>query len=181
MFKSVHVSVVVLVSMVLSGCATAPRYETIRRDHPPATREGQACVQRCEQVLASCQADCRAVWKACTARVEPMVDPQFAKALKAYAGELQRYNLELNRYQMDMWMDWNFRHGGGWYSPWPGGPWYDYGWAPVPPGNPPTRDAVRDRLYQAQCKDDCGCQGKYDACFTDCGGRIELETRQLGK
>jgi hypothetical protein len=165
------VRVAVLVAL-LAGCTT-PRYETVRHYEPPAGAAGQACV-------AGCRADCQAAWQACTARVEPQVEGRFVHDLDAYAADLRRYRRDLDQLQWDLWLGWGRGYGGLWYSSWPYHPWPPYAMAPLPPGDPPSRESVRAQLYQVQCRDDCGCQTKYDACYTGCGGTLRLETRPLG-
>jgi hypothetical protein len=178
MLKILHFSGLVVVASILAACAT-PRYESIRSYQPPAGQAGQACIQGCNQVFTSCQSTCKAAWQACTARVDPQVDAHFAQALNDYAAQLRRYRSELDLYQMDLWGGWGQPYG-MWYSPWPYRP-YSYYPAPFPPGYPPSREAVQAQLYQAQCKDDCGCLNQYDACYTGCGGSLKVETRRIDK
>lgn len=162
--------------VMVGGCAT-PRYETTYRYEPPASVESLACLKGCEATLNTCRTDCQTAWQACTERVEPLVDEQYAKALKEYADDLRYYSRMLERYQWDVWMDWDFAYRGLWYSPWPYRPWPGYAHLPIAPGDPPTKEAVRDHLRKGQCKDDCACQPKYDTCFQGCGGKVVTETR----
>ena len=176
MFSSIRILAPAAVATFLAGCAT-PRYETTFRYEPPASAEAQACIKGCEAALNTCRTDCQATWQACTERVEPQVDEHYAKALKEYADDLRYYSRVLEHYQWDVWMDWNFGYRGVWYSPWPYRPWPSYTPVPIAPGDPPSKEAVRDSLRKSQCKDDCGCQPKYDACFQGCGGKVVTETR----
>jgi hypothetical protein len=167
-----------IVAATLVGCAT-PRYETIRHYEPPASPAGQACVADCERAQAGCRADCQVAWQACAARVEPKVEARYVQALNDYAEELRRYRRDLDLFEWRLWMGWGRGHGGLWYSPWSAYPWPDYVTAPMPPGGPPTRDTARAFLNKAECKDDCGCQPRYDACYISCGGGVRLEQRRL--
>lgn len=169
------------VGVVLAGCAT-PRYETITHHIPPSGSEGLACLKGCEDRMTACRSDCEVAWQGCTARLEPQVDDAYARALKDYAAELRLYSHELNQAQWNLWLGWGHysddSYRGLWYSPWPYHGWPGY-WYPSspPPGDPPSRDEVRTSLQKAHCKDDCGCQSAYDACFQGCGGRLLQETR----
>lgn len=176
MFRFLFLLALAALVSALTACAT-PRYEATSRYEPPVGAEGLACIRSCEATLSACRSDCQAAWQACTARVEPQVEEGYARALKAYADELRRYRLALDRYAWDMWLGWGHGYGGLGYSPWSYYPWPGYFPAPAPPPQPPTRETVRANLHQAQCQDDCGCQAKYDACYQGCGGRVVSETR----
>ena len=178
MAKIMHLIGGAVVASALAGCAT-PRYETIRHYQAPETPAGQACIQRCEQVRASCKSTCQVAWQACTARVESQVEDRYAQALKDYASDLARYRRALDLYQMDLWMNWRRPYGGLWYEPWPYQPWHSFAFAPTPPDAPPSRESVRQSLYKAECKDDCACEVNYDTCFTGCGGTLRIEQRRL--
>ncbi|MCU0842776.1 MAG: hypothetical protein MUC79_13815 [Thiobacillaceae bacterium] len=170
----------------LQGCAS-PRYQTVYRYEPPTDPAGLACLARCEEKLAACQADCRTRYQACARETEPLVEDRYAAALQAYADELDRYRLELRQYDFGIWASWH--HGGFWYQPgpyhgWPYYGWPYYGWpgpyaysSPSPPPPRPTRESVQAQLRKEKCVDDCGCQPNYDACFLACGGRRIPETR----
>jgi len=170
MVKSIRSVVLLAIAAVLAACAT-PRYETTYRHEPPVGAEGAACAQRCEAALDTCRTDCRAAWQACTAGVEPQVDERYAQALREYAEDLRSYRRMLEQYQWDVWTDWDYGYRGMWYSP-----WRVHVPLPMPPGDPPTREAVRDGLRNSRCKDDCGCLVRYDACFEACGGKVVSET-----
>ncbi len=161
-------------ALLIQGCAT-PRYVTETRYEVPESGEGQACIATCKVTQDACRSECEAAWKACVDQVEPQVDGAYGQALEAYAHDLKDYRLSLERVHWNAWMDWGW---GGWRaSPWAPYPWPAYVPLPISPGDPPTKDAVRDGLIKTQCKDDCGCQPKYDDCFKVCGGRVVTETR----
>lgn len=173
----------VLSLVLVTGCAT-PRHETWRDYVVPADSAGQACVAACAQTRQQCTDACQAAWQACGQALEPQVDGRHAQALAAYSQALRHYRQALDQaaweqMHWDLWMGWGFRHGGLWYSPWPPGGWP--GW-PAPllvddPGDPPTRESVREAMQAEACRDDCGCGTDYDRCFQSCGGRIETRTR----
>jgi len=174
--RQITLSFICVAVMLLQGCAT-PHFETTQRYEPPSGEAGQACVLACNTALDTCQSECAVAWQACTVQVEPQVDEAYGQALQAYAQDLKDYRYMLERYQWNAWMDWDFAWHGGVYSPWHRFPWPAYAPLPVSPGDPPTKDAVRNGLLKSQCKDDCGCQPNYVACFKDCGGRVVTETR----
>lgn len=167
---------VIAAAFLMAGCAT-PRYETTYRYESPAGAEARLCIRGCETALNACRADCQTAWQACADKLEPQVEAHYAQALKTYADDLRYYRRMLEQYQWDVWMDWGFAYHGLWYSPWPYHPWPSAALLPIAPGDPPTRDAVRDGLRGSQCKDDCACQPAYDACFQACGGKVVSETR----
>jgi hypothetical protein len=176
--KHIRLLAISMISISLFGCAT-PRYETRYRYEPPASSEGVSCIKNCDGILSSCRSQCRTTWLACTAHVETQLETRYVQALKEYAGNLQHYRLELEQYELSRWMDWNQGFDGYWRSPWPYHPWSGYIPMPLSPGDPPTRESVRESLYKSQCKDDCGCQVKFDTCYTGCGGHILHDTRRL--
>lgn len=178
MFISIRLLVLAAAAACVAGCAT-PRYETVQSYESPASPEGQVCVKGCEAALDACRAECRATWQACAEGLEPQVDEGYARALKHYAEELRLYRHDLDHYQWDLWLGWGHGYSGFWYSPWPyhGWPGFYPGHYPSPPGDPPTKEAVRASLLKSQCRDDCGCQSGYDACFVGCGGKVETRTR----
>lgn len=162
----------------LAGCA-GPRYQTAYRYEPPADPAGQACVAGCEAALADCRGRCEAEWKTCAARVEPEVEDRYLETLKDYEEDLRRYYLELRRYELDVWLGWGpWWPDGHWRA---GGYWHAYPWFPpshpMPPAAQPTRDSARQALLKERCREDCGCQGEQDRCFTACGGQRIAETR----
>lgn len=165
-----------IVAVLVTGCAT-PRYETTYRYESPASVEAQACIKGCEAKLDACRTDCQAAWQACTEQLEPQVEAHYAQALKEYADDLRYYRRMLDHYQWDLWVDWDFAYRGLWYSPWPYHPWPSYAPLPMAPGDPPTKETVRNSLRKSQCQDDCGCQPRYDTCFQGCGGKVVTETR----
>ena len=180
MYKSASLLAIGVAVVALTGCAT-PRYETVHRYEPPVSEEGRACVASCEATRTQCRSDCQAAWAQCTAEVEPQVESHYAQALAEYADELRLYRMDLDRYEWELWLGWHHNYSGFWYSPWPG-PWYASPWPgyyppSAPPPGPPSREAVRAKLHKEQCRDDCGCEGQYDACFTACGGKRVTETR----
>jgi hypothetical protein len=160
----------------LAACAS-PRYQTVVHHEPPADAQGQSCVVACAQAQADCRAQCQAAWQACTARVEPQVEERYAQALRDYELELRRYHHDLSRYEWDLWLGWSHWHGGLWYSPWPYGFWPEFAYRPLPPAGVPTRESVRSALHKAACQEDCGCESRYDGCFTACGGKLVHEKR----
>ncbi len=159
----------VLVSLLI-GCAT-PAYQMYYRFEPPTSADGQRCVQGCEQALADCGTACQAEWKACTDRVEPQVEAGFVQALKDYEVDLKRYRRNLDMYEWDLRLNWGPWHSGVWDAPWPYRSWYGMNFPLYRMPEQPTRDSVRSDLRKTQCKDDCGCQVKHDACYLGCGGR----------
>lgn len=167
-----------IVLALLAGCA-APRYQTTTRYEPPPGGEGQACVTTCEASLNACRSDCRTAWQACSARIEPDVEPRYNEALRDWGAQLRRYRQELDRYEWELWVNRNSYFGNPWYQPWPH-PWplgYGYALRPPPPGAEPSREAIRTALLKQHCNDDCGCQGKYDGCYQACGGRLTAEVQ----
>jgi len=176
MYRSLRLLLMTGATLLLAACAT-PRYETVTRYEPPADAAGAACLRGCQAALDACRGDCQAAWQACAAGLEPQVDERYAQALKAYADELRLYRRELDRYEWDVWLGWGHGYSGLWYSPWSYYPWPGNIPSPVSPGDPPTKEAVRDSLRKGQCKDDCGCQPRYEACYQGCGGRVVTETR----
>lgn len=161
-----------LVALVLStGCAT-PRYQTGYRYEPPADPAAAPCLNNCETTRQDCLSRCREARQACMKTLEPEVENAYAVALERYAAELDRYRADLDRYRFNLWLGWGGDgHGAFWYDPWP--PYYMSMVTTVPP----SREAIRERLAKKKCDADCGCQARYDACFSGCGGRRVEETR----
>ena len=165
-----------VVFAALNGCAT-PRYQTTFRLVPPADPAGQACVQGCDAKRATCQADCKTRYEACTKAVAPQVEARYNEALKNYELELKRYAAALRRYELQLHFEWMHSHPYRryppyWWDPWPG-PYF-----PPPFAEPlmPTREGVRAELEKKNCQADCGCLPAYDSCFVSCGGHRVRET-----
>ncbi len=159
---------------LLAGCAS-PRYQTVYRYEAPTDTVGRACLEQCEPKLAVCQASCQHTYQACLKRIEPLADARYAEALKHYQAEWAEYRRELDRYQFQSALGWNYP-AAPWYGPWPYyypyyNPWpAPYVFPPTPPAKPSRAEAFK-QLRQAQCEGDCGCQPIYDACFLTCGGK----------
>lgn len=169
-----HALLLVVVMVGLAGCAS-PRYQTAYRYEPPLEATGRACLEKCEQKLASCQQCCTVDYQACLQRIEPQVNERYNAVLKRYQVEMEQYRWELRRYEFYLSLNRNhdFWYGGhGFYHPWPR-PYY---FPPIPPGKP-SRDEVFNQLQKEKCAMDCGCQTTYDACFLGCGGKRIPETR----
>lgn len=170
------ISLVLLAGM--AACAT-PRYQTSYRYEAPVGAEGRACVQRCDVVLAGCQAKCGADYQACIKTLEPQVEARYIQALEQYAAGLDRYRLDLQRYETQLWeyQVWlGWRHDPWWFgSRWPY-PLYGPGYIGDLPDKP-SRDQIMSHLRQEQCDRDCACLSGYDQCFLGCGGRQISETR----
>ncbi len=163
-----------IVLVVVAGCA-APRYQTTTRYQPPADDAGRVCVAVCAASQDSCRTDCRAAWQACSARIEPEVEPRHAAALRDWAASLHRYREALGRYEWELWLSRSQYYPNPWYQPWPLAP--SYVPRPAPPGAEPSREAIRAALLREKCSDDCACQGKYDGCYQACGGRLIPEVQ----
>lgn len=158
-----------LLAAGLAGCAT-PRYQTVHRLEPPADPAGLACIGKCSDQLAACQARCAEAYQACVQSMEPLFQERYAEALRQYELALDRYAAELRAYELQHWLAW--RHGGWWYDPWPGPYWYPY-----PPPRKPLREVVMNKLRKERCVEDCGCLAAHEACFLACGGRKITEER----
>lgn len=168
--------VVPLIAILISltSCAS-PRYQTLYRYEPPTDATGRACLEKCENKLASCQSSCSITFQSCSKSIEPEAEAQYSEALKRYEMELNRYRWELQRYELNQSLNWEYHSlaAGHWhYSPWPR-PYY---FPPTPPRKP-SRDDALARLRKLKCDSDCGCQPIYDACFLSCGGKKIPEVR----
>lgn len=165
-----------LLLLFLAGCAS-PRHQTVVHHEPPTGAQGQSCVAACEQARTDCRAQCQSAWQTCAARVEPQVEERYVQALRDYELELRLYQQELTRYEWNLWLGWGHHHGGLWYSAWPYGFWPEMTYRPSPPAGVPTRDQARAALQKSACLEDCGCDARYDGCFTGCGGILVHEKR----
>ena len=160
--------------IALAGCAS-PRYQSVYRYEPPADGAARGCLEKCSQKMESCQKSCTADYQACLTRIEPLVEGRYNEALKRYAGELEGYRWDLERYQLYQSLRWSdsFWYGPGFYRPWPG-PYY----TPIPIApRKPSRDEAFKQLKKEKCEVECGCQPIYDACFLGCGGKMIPEER----
>jgi hypothetical protein len=158
----------------LSGCAT-PRYETVVHREAPVGASAQACIQTCERGLEACKQACAEKYQSCLKAVEPEAEAHYRQTLDRYAQALEDYRRELAFQDVQRWTRFHWGHGRGgslWYDPFP----YPY-FAPPPVPRAPSREEDLNRLREARCGGDCGCQSPYDACFVGCGGRIVSEQR----
>ena len=159
-----------LMALLLAGCATAPRYQTMKRLVPPEGPTAQACLNRCAQGMEKCKDTCAEKHAICTRDTLPEATAHYEEEMKIYLADLRAYRWELERYRLDLLLQGGYAYpygAWGWYPPFP---------PPLPPVAP-DRDWEIKRYIQKRCDRDCGCQSEYEACFLGCGGHIETETR----
>lgn len=161
--------------LLATGCATAPRYQTVKRYVAPEGASAQACLSRCSATMDRCQQDCRARYQTCAKSVLPDAQTRYGNLLRQYDAALAQYRWELERYRMDMMFGWG--RGDPYWGPWGwGAGWYP-AFPPPPPPAAPSLDREIARLTAERCDRDCGCQSGYDSCFVGCGGTIQNETQ----
>ena len=179
---------------ILSGCS--PVYEIHNRYVPPPDEQGRQCIQGCQTQRLACMKECDAKEQQCLdeapANAEAMLQPrekQYLHSLEAYVTEKESYELKLERWksereylqgQYDLLTeqcqklpnDNNYckdkkskrfdltRHG-----------WKEPRNAPSAPQKPSYATELKHQ--QDNCKDDCGCNDRYDGCYTSCGGQVD--------
>ena len=160
---------------LMAGCATAPRYQTVKRYVPPGGASAQACLNQCSAAMERCRHDCEGRYQACAKGVLPDAQARYGELLHQYDSALARYRGELERYRMDLMLGWGW--GDPYWRPWGwGAGWYPAFPPPLPPAAP-SLDREIARLTHERCDQDCGCQSAYDSCFLGCGGVIQHETQ----
>ena len=162
---------VLAVLLGLAGCA-APRYETIVHREKPTGASAQFCLESCERGLDGCKQKCAEKYQACLKQVAPEAEEHYTQTLNRYAEALERYRRDLTSYEFQLWVNFNMGRGAYWYDPFP----FPHA---LPPSAPraPSREEDLNRLRDARCGGDCGCQPPFDTCFLACGGKISTEQR----
>lgn len=171
----VSLSAIALLLGLLGGCA-APQYQTNVSLIPPEDVAGRSCVQGCDTARGACEASCQRRYQACATALEPQVEAHYEAALKQYESDLRQYAAALRHYEMQLQFEWMrgdfYPYPYAWWHPWPWPVFSPVYREPVMP----SRDSVRARLLKSECRQDCGCQPAYEACFAGCGGQIMRET-----
>lgn len=175
MRSALHTLTLLVLTLTLTACAT-PRYQSTYHYEAPTDATGRACLEKCEQKMASCRDQCATRTQACLKDLEPLVDERYNAAMNRYGTALDYYRQELVHYELYLSMNWGYspwwRHGTWPYASF-GIPYY----FPLSPPVKPSRSTVFEQLRHERCDVDYGCQSVYDACFLACGGKKILETR----
>jgi len=183
---------VVAILFLLNGCS--PRYEIKAHYTPPTTQFGKKCIMDCKSKKSLCLSKCDTKYNRCLERAEKSAKDNLNLALKEYDRELSEYKHELERYTLEI-EKWQFRKDrlrDDYYH-------YKnicdedrYGCRrfeelrdelsrldlnrpirPTKPEKPSLENEIKK--FQKNCSRDCGCDKRYDECFTSCGGKVKYE------
>lgn len=156
--------------VLVAGCAASPRYQTVKRYVPPESAAAQVCLGKCAAAMEDCKRDCEARYRSCAKSVLPDAQARYTDLLRQHEAALAEYRWELERYRLELMLGWGYDpYWGvwGWYPPFP----------PSPPPVAPSLERETARLTRERCERDCGCESGYDGCFLACGGAIQHENQ----
>lgn len=190
-----HLLLLPLFLALIAGCSSGPRYQVQAQYLPPTGAEGRQCLGSCENQRRTCEQHCQAAYGQCLDRAARSAQQAMPALLDAYALELQRYQVENDRYIARLRThEHRLRHKEGDYHRYQAACdrgdkaacktaerladelrhlRYDEPDEPEAPARPSLAQET-ERLQQ-RCNADCGCQAGYDRCYGSCGGQVSYQ------